>query len=115
MEHCTGRLGAVRHWRRYGPSEERGRRRPRRGAPPAQVHVPTPTPPRRPTRPYSPEGQLRHDPPVIVIFFLARRTFVEGITASGVKGQPALLCSRLGQDATSEHRRTLHAPRPRAP
>src|SRR5690242_4500940 len=34
-------------------------RRPRRDAPPAQVRVPTPMPPRRPTRPYLPEGHTR--------------------------------------------------------
>src|SRR5262245_41931211 len=34
-------------------------RRPRRDAPPALMRVPTPTPPRRPTRPYLPGGHTR--------------------------------------------------------
>src|SRR4051812_19369314 len=37
-------------------------RRPLRPAPTAQVRVPTPTPPRRPTRPYLPGGQSRRTP-----------------------------------------------------
>src|SRR5262245_53650708 len=40
---------------------EAGMRRPRRDAPPALMHVPTPTPPRRPTRPYLPEGHTRNE------------------------------------------------------
>src|SRR5262245_36185906 len=38
-----------------------GGRRPRRDAPTAQVYVPTPTPRRRPTRPYCPEGTSTTD------------------------------------------------------
>src|SRR5262249_45468518 len=42
-----------------GDRGEAGTRRPRRDAPPALMHVPTPTPLRRPTRPYLPEGHTR--------------------------------------------------------
>src|SRR5262245_34972610 len=76
---------------------EAGRRRPRRDAPTAEAQVPTPTPRRRPTRPYLPGGHISIKS--LDLAYRARRAFLqpalrprlpcpEGITATSASTSP---------------------------